>query len=506
MQRDPAVEAAALTTVQPERVAGKIAAIRNYQLPRILDQMEANPRLVELMWFLQGMSLLEGGLRVFSSRFLQRHQDAIGTPEMHGVEGKRLSLTDRVKIWKGFPDRLRPSLRPDRSGYDIDFWTTTPEQEVDQQMVKDPAWVAERLSGFDLAQCRDLCLAQAREELPFALAALCVDHNADFRSPWYFPNLIPALIQFMDRHAEDERRRIAKTDVTERVFEALDCAYETRIMTEIRGNSRFGKTQALRTWCAMWPGRVRLVTVPASDSLRDFFRAIAEALGMRLALTANPQVTRDRIGQVLRSSGMFLVFDEAAFLVPQTYTRTTAPHRMNWVRTELFDRGLPVAIAVTPQWYDGREGALTKFVRKTQYTVEQFVGRCEKVTLPETVSEEDLLRVAQFHFPEVSSAALLAEIAARAACSDNYLQAVENLAKRARFIARRAGKKLTDRSIEQVLNDMLPAPQEPQTEAPEVPLQGRLQPTAKRGQSLRFSHGHRRETSPVMDPGGLIPA
>src|SRR5262249_41168398 len=151
--------------------------------------------------------------------------------------------------------------------------------------------------------------------------------------------------------AEVTSRRLAMTAVTGKVFEVLDYASQERAMVRIEGDSRFGKTEAVRAWCEMRPGKARLVSVPSSNSLADLHRRIAEALGIDVSYANRSGLMKERIEFVLQHSGIFLVLDEAAFLVPQNYCAFTSPARLNWVRTEIVDRGLPVALIVTPQTF-----------------------------------------------------------------------------------------------------------------------------------------------------------
>ena len=48
--------------IKPEAVARKLAAIRNRENLKLLKQIEARPQLVEMLWFVQAMSLRPGEL------------------------------------------------------------------------------------------------------------------------------------------------------------------------------------------------------------------------------------------------------------------------------------------------------------------------------------------------------------------------------------------------------------------------------------------------------------
>jgi hypothetical protein len=166
--------------------------------------------------------------------------------------------------------------------------------------------------------------------------------------------------------------------------------------------------------------------------MASLFKRIAEALGIDCSYGSNATRLRERVEFVIRHSGLFLVLDEGHFLAPLSFTATTPPHRLNWVRTEIVDRGLPLAISMTPQAF---KGAIDRFVKKTRYDMTQFFGRdFLPCVLPEALSEADLIAVARIHFRELSENAL-GYIANEARLAQSYLQAVEAIARRARFLA-----------------------------------------------------------------------
>ena len=58
----------------------------------------------------------------------------------------------------------------------------------------------------------------------------------------------------MDSHAQRARQGIAMTEVALKVFDALEYAWSEKALVQITGDSRFGKTEAVKTWCMMHPG------------------------------------------------------------------------------------------------------------------------------------------------------------------------------------------------------------------------------------------------------------
>jgi hypothetical protein len=286
---------------------------------------------------------------------------------------------------------------------------------------------------------------------------------------------VAAVFEMMDRRAKEVSKRLAMTAVAKKVFDALDYALQERTMVRIEGDSRFGKTESIRAWADMRPGLARVVNVPCSNSVADLLRNVAQALGIAAKYGTRAQVLRERVEYILQQGRMFLILDESAFLIPQNYTAETAPARLNWVRTEVADRGLPLALVVTPQTF---LPAVDRFVKKTGFAMQQFLGRIYRaVQLPAELDRPDLLAVARIHFPEMGDE-YLEVIADLAELSENYLQTVEAVAKLARFIARREGhRRVTISDIEAAAGEIIPRQAAP---APASTLSAGQQPGTRR--------------------------
>jgi hypothetical protein len=457
-------------------VAAKLAAIRNYEFPEIQRQIEECPRMVEMLWFLQAMSLRPGGLAKFAEEILAAFHERLGTPTMLKAAGRECSLEEKFAIWCEVPSGIRPDVHHGQQRGITELLSAWSPEEVAAMETERRVRFDAALRGFDVGLFREQCRRAALRILPFYLFTLCTQkdqglggkwlggrsqpHNnaliiedlANFldgaqpQAPgsewardgvWFFGDVIGAVMEMMERHASQAQKRLAMTQVAQRVFDTLDYAIAEKVMVRIEGASRFGKTEALQAWCDMRPGLARLVRVPCDTSMSSFLKRVAEALGIDCSYGSNVCRLKDRIEYVIKHGGLFLVLDEGAFLIPQDYTETTAPQRLNWVRTEIVDRNLPLAIAVTPQSF---ESAVSRFIKKTHYTMEQFIGRnfltCR---LPAALAEEDLIAVARIHFPEMDEN-VLGYIASEARLSQNYLQAVEAIAKLARWKAAKASR------------------------------------------------------------------
>ena len=453
--------------IRPELLAGKLAAIRNHEHPGLLEAITKHPRLVEMLWFVQFMSIQPGGLLKFCEDMMQHMPGRFGTPHMRGARAGVLSLASKVQICNEIPGRFRPSLDPEIQNL---IEVIAIEKEPGSRTTgKDRELVAKHTRAWAIETFRGRCFDAAREFLPGYLEALCTQKEKGFQptelyewedgedcagrsETWFIDDPVGAVMEMMEAQAVKVQKRLAMTKVAELILDRLDYALAEKVMVRIEGGSRFGKTEALSAWVEMRPGLARLVRVPCDNSMASFFKRIGEALGIDCSYGTNSSRLKERVEYIIQHSGLFLVLDEAHFLCPMNFSATTAPHRLNWVRTEIVDRGLPLAISVTPQAF---KGAIDRFVKKTRYDMTQFFGReFLPCTLPEVLSEKDLIAVARIHFPGMSENAL-GYIANEARLSQNYLQAVEAIARRTRFLAGKHGGAAKLKDIQTAVSEVL---------------------------------------------------
>jgi len=318
------------------------------------------------------------------------------------------------------------------------------------------------------AEVEKLCCHAAAKGLAQYLESLCEQADIRFRrpvsgedsysgglAPKHFPRCAEAILHFMDQWKAKELGKIAETEISRQCFLWLEKAVKLQgrgIMIE--GNSRFGKTDAVRAWCQAHPGRARFVRTPPAGGEAELLRAAAIALGINRALRYRAIDLRAEIEFVLRHSGLMLIFDESQFIFPATFGKNTQPARLNWIRCNLLDAGCPVVFIFTPQNY---RSARSKFVKTTGFAIEQFEGRILKTVLPSEVSREDLLSIARIHFRGVPENCIEWAVSMLAATERNYVSDVSNVATLAFFNAERAGRttpKLAD--IKAAMADVLP--------------------------------------------------
>ena len=196
-----------------------------------------------------------------------------------------------------------------------------------------------------------------------------------------------------------------------------------------------GKSAAARNWCEQRPGVARYIETPAVEDERGFYSAIAEELGIPRGVAYNGQQTSLRIIDVLKTSRLTLVLDEAQRLWPQRVRPAQTPMRLLWLTT-LVNAGVPVGLIALPEFFRLQRA----LVKASGWSDAQFNRRLSMVKeLPVQISETDLRRVACYRMPEGS--ADCHELLVRyAQASKINLSAVTETLRAARFLARKDGR------------------------------------------------------------------
>ncbi len=492
------------SAISPLTIAEKLAAAANLTEPALAEQIRKEPRLVELLWFLQWASTQPGGLEKFALDVVQEFAPHFGPAIVHD-EAAPLTLEQRGQIWKTVSGRVEVELIPFKSWqtqrHDDDWQSVDMLESFGRYPApRDPTEQKRfqaALVKVPRPQFRDAFLDAAKDGLAFHLRDMCQGiTERDFygrpdpkttvqiisHAPWYCENLMAVLFEAMDMHAARIELQLARTEVVSLVFDRLDYAWQQKVLVKIEGDTRTGKTEAVKAWCAMHPGKSRLVSTPSGKSCGDMFKAIAEAIGLPFGPRTKGPDLKDQIQFIIRHGGLFLVFDEAHFLLPSNFDRNTQPARLDWLRTQVVDRKLPVALVTTPQAF---KHSADKFQRWTGYNFGQFFGRImSNVTLPNELSEADLLAVTKIQGPDIPEK-LHRLIVARSMQSEGYLKTIEAVCSRARYIAQRDNHPaITLADVELAASEIIPAAPAPARPALAAPAPSRSRPVAvKRGRA-----------------------
>lgn len=450
-------------------IAAKLAAVHNRIDPAISAEFEQHPEQVEIIWFVHWAFTEAGGADQFVKRLVDSKRAFFVTEEMRACKtvGGLYSLKDVLRLWGSLPRSVCKGDVNARTKEILRNWqtlnlTALAKEGMDQVIRAEltPEWFASAcatsashaLSGF----LRKLC---TRPEFS-AHTATMIDYaegdcrDRSFSESWWSYDILGALRSMMDDHVEKVSKRISRTSVVEKVWDALEYAWHTKGFVTIEGNTRFGKTEAVRTWCEMYPWRVRYIAAPYSSSERELLTEVAGAFRLPYTWSTPEGKLREEISFLLQFGRIGLIVDEAQFMVPTRYSKGTSPHRLNWFRTQLVDKRVPCAMCYTGQFTKDLE----RFAKNTGYVEDQWLGRpklCVKLT--EELPNEDVLRVAQSHLPWCSEW-LHMQVAGRAKDASSFLKALEDVADRARWVARKAGRETpTEADTLKALQDTLPA-------------------------------------------------
>lgn len=510
--------------IDPELVALKLDKIKNFEAEEARQEIEQQPRFVEMLWFLQWCSQTDnyaGGLNRFAADLLKESQDFIGTDTMNRLGSARAYTGEEEH-------QIAREI-------DSDYITRSGLEELAElaihEAAESPPKTSRRCESRKRKSRADylaICMSLAENGLAGYLCRLCErpdvlftrrfytgrfdDGTTGEKAPIYFARIGEAILAFMDRRKKSVACMIGETAVTQEVFKWLEIARDAKRAVQIIGTERFGKSEAIKNYCLQNPGLARLVETPPSNGECDLLKEIAKALGIAWGRTDRAGFRlRETINRVLTHSGMMLVFDESQFLIPGNYTRNTVPARLNWLRRNIMDRNIPCALVATPQSY---KPAKDRFVKKTGFAIGQFDERILKtVNLPEELSRDDLMAIARIHFPNLAEQYLQYVVANTLATERNYVSDVEKIAALSNVNARQAGRKapaLAD--IKSAIADVLPVAEKPDpAPAPEIQsaaskppaprLQGRCKPAAEPLQGGRipadFPSQNRIELHPI---------
>src|ERR1035441_2214597 len=413
----------------------------------VLDRAEDR----ELVWFLQYLSHQDGGLKALAAglftggrygtasmrRFGKRADQKYDAEQVRAVRSE-FSLGDRIDFMlkgeTGVESLLTEAERKNSSDevYEMlaDSYDRAPEAE--------PKPTSYPVEAF-LHYCREY----SRDVLAADLERLCLDPEVGLSGgwPWYFSDLATCLRERQAAWAGSHQAAVV-TEIGRQVYEELDYALETKCLVLTEGVARIGKTFAAKAWCEERPWRARYVQVPSTNDDIGFFRAIAKALGVCIGRSWKAVQLRQRIEDVLHYCDLILVMDEAHYLWPVSDCRHALPGRINWVMTALVNHGVPVALVTTPQFIVTQKAV----EKRTHWTSEQFIGRIgHYLPLPKSLGEEDLGKVAKGLLPEGDAKSI--EILVRyAQSSAKYLAGIETTVRRARYLAKKAGRDKVERA------------------------------------------------------------
>ncbi len=459
-------QSAFASSVDFERgVLGNLVAARCQRL--------TDPSVIAVLWWLQQVSWRDGGLEKLSADFLQENAHLIGTRSMHrfGVRSGQVYSPAQVRaVRQEFHRELQDDFLLKGESSFSEYLAHSARRHLAECECDDRS--ERRPVNYPASAFREACKIEPAQLTKEFKQWLVDPSTTPTESLWNMPDLWVALCQWREREAAPAVRRIVDTEITRKMFEELDYALEQRMFVLIEGREGIGKSEAAVDWCERHPGQAVYIRLECGSDETTLYRAIARRIGTACSYGRTAVDMRVRIQDALQPGHLMLVIDEAHFLWPQSdRSDRTAPKRVDWLRTALVDFGVPVALISTPQYFTR---ACDRF-RKTGWNSLQIQRRLARtVSLPDDLSEADVLAVARRSFPRVAES-LLKRVAALAFGTVGYLTTVEHLRRRVDFfIARRPGDSEAEILADVLREAGLAAPEKPVASAPRASLKDRL--------------------------------
>lgn len=463
-----------MTPIDPRLVAYKVESIRNFEYPAISEELQSQPRLLEVLWFLAWVSQPQnyaGGLSRFCSDFIAGQQDKIGTKTMRRVGASRkYSTDDLVAVLSEVPEH---AYRDERTAEEIASFFGREAQDTPSAAIcrmKDSLKKGSCHRNENPNSFHDFCVSVAQERLQTIFREVCDQPGIGFntgddssyhsamqaRRLWFWPSVFSDLLEWMDKQWSQECADLAETRVAKTVWKWIEVAKGSKLAVWLNGSSRFGKTESIRALARCYPGRYRVVDTPETGSILSLCQAIARSLG--LPERGSVATLRAEINLILSTSGLMLLFDEAHMLFPGAPSKYKRPQLIDFVRRVVMDQDLPVAFISTPQSYQEAQGT---FARVTGFNMDQWNGRLlqeQPIELPESITREEMLAVAAVHFPGLDLQYLELIVRYGRASKGTLFGYIRSVSRVAWYLTKEAGKKsprLTE--IEQAIQTVLPA-------------------------------------------------
>ena len=392
----------------------------------------SEPREIELVWFVQYQSMQQGALEKFAADLLAGFPERLGTDEMHQmcVDKKGKYSADQVRVLRGYGTPFY--------GHSFYLRGENPPHSFCGLDDSDGDEKTEWPTSYPVTDFIKICREKFLTEAPALLRQFCLDpaFGIEHLNLDTFRDLLSALIEYIERWEKKHLAKIAMTEVGKKVIDAMEYSEAERALVLIEGVYGTGKTFPSKAWCEARPGKRRYVQCPSSNDNLDFFRTLAEPIGISNALSMKGTQMRSRINDVLQAGHLSFIIDEAHYLFPQASTRVALPGRINWVLTALTNYSVPVVLVATPQFMSSR----VSVERNTFWAAGQLDGRISRyVPLPEELEEADLRAIARMHLPSGDDKSINA-LVLYAMASKKRLRGIEHGVKAARHVARRAGR------------------------------------------------------------------
>lgn len=404
-----------------------------------------NARKKELIWFIQGLSLAEGGLKRVAKDLVEMFPARIGTSQMHKagikaektysgelVAGVEVVLDARSALLSDEPARqkkgselialcrnvaLVPREKSMRDQY-LSNWK--PLQSLEEFLVD--LCINPRIHFVEPGAETDI--SDIESEMAIEENPGLSKHDFKFANLVYFRDIIGALFEYKAHYEAKVRDNFQLTAIGNKIWQTLNFALASRGMVVLDGPEGRGKTEAVKAWYGTHLGTARFASLKGITSKTAAFREIAKALGIASSYARTATEMQARIEDVLKRSKLMLIVDEAHFLFNQSRRMYSRPELVDWIDTALCNCGLPLALITTDQFIVH----MTRAADQVDWNYRQFRRRVKRwIKLPPKNTEEDIEAVARNVFKK-ADAGMISKIVGYALLSKRDLSAVGDVA------------------------------------------------------------------------------
>lgn len=213
---------------------------------------------------------------------------------------------------------------------------------------------------------------------------------------------------------------IVQTEDTKTIRKAVKTAMEDHELVTIEAKWRAGKTEECQRMWLQNLHRAIWIDTPVGGTEKDFFYAIASALGIGLGANSGKKTPLIK-KQIDQAIGIGLVdtmfFDEAHNTLP-TDVQTKRPVRLEHIRQYRDARGVGSILVVTEQFSLALEMSLQG---NTRWAPGQFIGRRYSFRLRDSHNDAEIKAIARVHAGAALNPELLPELLTYAKGSEGYL-------------------------------------------------------------------------------------
>ena len=401
----------------------------------------ASPGKRQLLWFIQGMSMADGGLRKLARELLKMFPERIDAGEFRLLH--QLNFDESPSENELASECERTALgRVKRDDYSCGLLSI---EEFLIDLCINPR-LQIRLKQGEL-ETSEFDMGLAKDEFPEL-----GDYDFHDANLSYFRDIIGALVEYKRRYEERVKADFCLTAIGRQIWKQLDDALKTKTMIVLDGLEGRGKTEAVRAWCNCHLGVARFISLDGTSTKTTQFREFARALGVGHGYTRKVSEMQAGVKDVLRASHLMPVIDEAHFFFNQGPRMYTRPEMLDWIDTALCNPPLPVALVTTPQFMK----CLERAAGQVDWNYRQFKRRCKRYCrLPAKNTPEDVEAVARHLLPKADRATVK-QILAYEALSKRDLSAVGDVVRESKLLAEQEGAaKVTFEHVKRAIHEVL---------------------------------------------------